>query len=196
METLQQLDIAILRWIHHGWRCGVLDAFFTTITNGRLFIIPLLIAWLVLLWRGGRTGRQLALVLAATLLFTDQVSSHLLKPWIGRVRPCFEVPGVTALIAQSHSASFPSSHAANSFGAATVLSLQCRRWAPVALAIALLAALSRVYLGVHYPSDMLAGAALGCGIGASLWALARRAGWLRRTGPCGGAGVERVRAQC
>jgi undecaprenyl-diphosphatase len=190
MEALEQLDIAVLRWIHLGWRCGLLDALFTTITNGRLFVIPLLILWLGLIWKGGRAGRQLALLLALTLLVTDQLSSHLLKPWIGRVRPCFVVPGVTALIAQSHSASFPSSHAANSFGVAMVLALQFRRWAPLALGIALLSGLSRVYVGVHYPSDMLAGAALGCGAGAIAWALARRAGWLRR------AGVERVETRC
>jgi undecaprenyl-diphosphatase len=163
METLSGIDIAMLRWIHTAWRCDALDVFFVTLTNGRTYVVPLALAWILLLVRGGRRGRELALALAVTLLLTDQLSSHVLKPWVDRTRPCFSVPGVTALIHQVRSASFPSSHAANSFGAATLVALRDRRWAGAAWGIAALVSLSRVYVGVHYPSDVLAGALLGVG---------------------------------
>jgi undecaprenyl-diphosphatase len=174
MESLAGIDIAILRWVHTAWRCGVLDAFFLTITNGRLFIVPLALAWIYLIVRGGPRGRELALTLAVTLLLTDQLSSHLIKPWVDRTRPCFSVPGVTALIHQVRSASFPSSHAANGFGAATVFALRYRRWAGAAFGTAALVGISRVYAGVHYPSDMLAGALLGAGCALLVaWGLGR-----------------------
>ncbi len=163
MGTLASIDIALLRWINTAWRCGVLDAFFTTLTDGRIFVVPLALAWIFLIVRGGRTGRELALALALTLLLTDQITSHVLKPWVDRTRPCFSVAGVTALIHQVHSASFPSAHAANSFGMATTVALRHRRWAGAAWGVAALVSLSRVYVGVHYPSDVLAGALLGIG---------------------------------
>ena len=63
-----------------------------------------------------------------------------------------------------HGHSFPSSHAANTFAAGTFLALRFPRWRPV-LAIPVLVAYSRVYVGVHYPSDVFGGAALGAGVG-------------------------------
>jgi undecaprenyl-diphosphatase len=184
METLAGIDIALLRWIHTGWRCGALDAFFITLTNGRIFLVPLALAWIYLLARGGRRGRELAVAFAVTLLLTDQISSHVIKPWVGRTRPCFSVPGVTALVHQIRSASFPSSHAANSFGAATLIALHDRRWAGAAWGIAALVGISRVYVGVHYPSDVLAGALLGvlCALLVA-WGIASAGGRLRATRP-------------
>ena len=173
-EFLQSLDRALLLHVHQGWRSGIGDAFFAWITNSDHFLIPLALIWLLLIWRGGREGRILALLLAIGLLVTDQVSSHVIKPLVGRERPCFVVPGVEAIISQVRSRSFPSSHAANVFGAATLFWLaRGKRWA-LAFVPAALVALSRVYLGVHYPSDILAGALLGLGAGWLIWFCARR----------------------
>lgn len=176
LELLQKADEAILLWVHQGWRTPWGDRFFPWITESDHFVIPLAIAWLALLVFGGRHGRVLGLVLALTLLATDQISSQLIKPWVGRTRPCFAVEGVTALLPQVRSASFPSSHATNIFGAATVFILGGRPrwvWAP-ALLVASLVALSRVYVGVHYPFDVLAGAALGTLLGAAVFTIVTR----------------------
>ncbi len=178
LDSLQRIDEAILLWIHQGWSTPWADRFFVWITDADHFVIPLGIVWLALLIFGGRQGRILALMLAITLLLTDQISSHLIKPWVGRVRPCFAVEGVNAFFPQARSASFPSSHATNIFGAAVVFALSERpRWIWVpAYVVALLVSLSRVYVGVHYPLDVMAGALLGLGLGTVVFLVTTR--WL------------------
>ncbi|MBM3318975.1 MAG: phosphatase PAP2 family protein, partial [Candidatus Eisenbacteria bacterium] len=160
MEALVRLDGEIIVWVQSALRGPWLDAFFTTLTNGRLFVGPLLALALLILWRGGAAGRWWVLAMAVAILLTDQLSSAVVKPLVGRTRPCFAVAEVEALVRQARSASFPSSHAANSFGVATLLWLGFPRWRWAALALASLVSFSRIYVGVHYPSDVLAGAAL------------------------------------
>ncbi len=178
-ELLQRLDEMLLLWIHQGWRSGPGDLFFTWITESRHFIIPLAITWLLMVIRGGRTGRVTALLIAVCLLLTDQLSSHLIKPWVARERPCFAVDGVNALIDQVRSNSFPSSHASNVFGAAALFWLvRGRRWLWGFL-VAALVGLSRIYVGVHYPSDVLAGALLGMLCAGLVWWVGRETGILK-----------------
>jgi len=174
IEQLQGWDEALMLWIHQGWRSPWGDTLFVWLTTARHFLVPLGLLWFLLLWRGGRRGRVLALVLVLTLLATDQVSSHLLKPWVDRVRPCFAMEAVQALKPQAHSPSFPSGHAANIFGAATAaVALLGWRWAWL-YGIASAVGISRIYVGVHYPSDVLGGALLGVVIG---WMWVRTARW-------------------
>lgn len=192
LEFLQKLDETVLRGIHQGWRCSAADSVLCWITESSHFILPLALAWILLLVLGGRTGRVLALLLAVCLLVTDQVSSHLIKPWVGRDRPCFGVvEGVTALVDQVRSRSFPSSHASNVFGAATLLSLARGRWWLWSFLLAALVGVSRIYVGVHYPSDVLAGAVLGIFIGWVIWRVARWSGLLESGAPDGNASGSR-----
>ncbi|MCK4305338.1 MAG: phosphatase PAP2 family protein [Candidatus Eisenbacteria sp.] len=166
IELLHSIDRAILLWIHQGWRSGPTDLLFPWITELRHFIVPLAVGWLLLMIFGGRRGRITGLLLVASLILTDQIAGQWIKPWVERVRPCFAVEGVTALIHQVHSASFPSNHAANVFGASTVLRLRGGpRWL-WAFVPATLIGLSRVYVGVHYPSDVVGGMVLGMACGA------------------------------
>ena len=107
----------------------------------------------------------LAAILVATLLGDD-----LLKPLVGRLRPPRDHLGLTAIVTLPLGPSFPSGHATQSFAVATCLGLLAPRLRTGALALATLIALSRVYLGVHFPSDVLAGALLGALVG---WGVAR-----------------------
>lgn len=125
-------------------------------------------AWLLLVWKGGRKGRIVALLLIPLIYACDQLSSSVLKKIVERPRPCHEIDGIPVLenvrlLVQCGSGfSFPSSHATNNFGIALFLSYHYRKWTWAFLLYASLVGFSRVSVGVHYPSDILGGAVVGC----------------------------------
>jgi undecaprenyl-diphosphatase len=123
-----------------------------------LLFLPFL-AWLFLKDRK-KTGMILILALA-TLLIADW-SSNTLKHFFERTRPCSDLNGVRLLIGCGKSFSMPSNHAANAFAfAAPLYFLLKNKIRYLFLGIALLVSFSRVYVGVHYPSDVLVGAVIG-----------------------------------
>jgi membrane-associated phospholipid phosphatase len=95
--------------------------------------------------------------------------STLLKGVFDRPRPSVVDPAVHPLVAVPHNGSMPSTHAAGAFAAALAVGLVHPRLRWPLLALAALIALSRVWLGVHYPTDVIAGAALGAAIALVLW---------------------------
>ncbi|MCL2625992.1 MAG: phosphatase PAP2 family protein [Cystobacterineae bacterium] len=109
--------------------------------------------------------------MALALATTDALGSQLLKPWFARIRPCFVLPEETVrqLVPIANSGAMPSLHAANAFAVALALLCFFPRAAPWALPLAALIALSRLGVGVHWPSDILAGALYGAFMGI-LWA--------------------------
>ena len=160
---MQTVEFAILDWIQAHLRCELLDAFFpafTTLANhGEIWI---LLALCLMLWK---STRKTGLCVAAGLL-TDLVVCNLtLKPLIGRIRP-FAVNAVVELLVEApHDASFPSGHTAVSFAAVAALKTAgSPLWKPTAVVAALMA-FSRLYLYVHWPTDILGGIAVGwlCG---------------------------------
>ena len=167
METM---ELAVLDWIQVHLRCGFLDAVLPWISgtadHGEVWI--LLAAVLLLLRRQRRYGAAVACGLVLDLVACNLV----LKPLIGRVRPFAVNPDVVLLIAPPGDASFPSGHTAASFAAVFALKTAgSPLWKP-ALALAVVIALSRLYLYVHWPSDVLGGALLGAAVG---WAGAKLA---------------------
>jgi undecaprenyl-diphosphatase len=115
------------------------------------------------LWR-----RRLPLAFGAAAISVLSASLVVgrLKDLFERARPPEADPGLGSLVAIPTNASFPSGHAATAFAAATAIAILSPRMRPYALGIAAAVALSRVYLRVHFPLDVLAGAALGAGLGA------------------------------
>ncbi|GIV19382.1 MAG: phosphatase PAP2 family protein [Armatimonadota bacterium] len=161
LEALSQIDISLFYAANHAHH-PLLDAVMLFVTDIQRTGILLLIVWVGLLWKGGTKGRTVALLLLPLILLTDQLSSHVLKELFGRVRPCEALQGVRAIDGCRHSLSFPSSHAVNTFAAATLFSLFYRRWVPwVAYGLAAIVSYSRIYLGLHYPSDVFGGAVIG-----------------------------------
>ena len=116
--------------------------------------------------------------LAAVLMLlavgaADLVSVRVIKPAVERDRPCHSLASVRAPLGCGSGKSFPSAHASDTAAAATVVAWAAPAVTPVALVIVALVGISRVYLGVHYPSDVVAGWVLGAAIGAALIAIAR-----------------------
>lgn len=167
LDILSQIDISLFfaaNRAHHP----LLDHVMLFVTDIKRTGVLLLLVWIGLLWKGGTRGRTVALLLLPLIVITDQLSSHVLKDLFDRVRPCEVLDGVRAIDGCRHSPSFPSSHAVNNFAAATLFTLFYRRWVPwVAYGLAALVSYSRVYLGLHYPSDVLGGAIIGalCALG-------------------------------
>ena len=167
---MQGMELAILDWIQAHLRCGFLDAVLPLITrtadHGELWIILALVPLAI------RNQRKYGAAVACGLVL-DLVSCNLLlKPLVGRIRPFAVNTAVELLVKAPLDASFPSGHTAASFAAVFALKAAgSPLWKP-ALAVAVVIAFSRLYLYVHWPSDVLAGVLLGAAVG---WAGAKLA---------------------
>jgi undecaprenyl-diphosphatase len=144
-------------------------------TELRNFTYVLIALGIWILWRERKAGLIFLVFIGLTLTITDQFSSHILKEMIGRVRPCHVLENVHMLTDCNTSYSFPSSHAVNIFAAAFFLAQPLRRSAPAFYALAAVVAYSRIYIGIHYPLDVLGGAALGLLIA---WPMRRLKDWM------------------
>lgn len=156
-------ELVILDWIGAHLRCGALDGIMTAVSrvcdHGEVWI--LLAAVLLMLPRTRKAGLCLACALVVDLLLCNLW----LKPMIGRVRPFVFRPEVALLVPPPGDASFPSGHTASSFTAVVALKgAGSRLWKP-ALALAVLIAFSRLYLYVHWPTDILGGVLAGAAAG-------------------------------
>ena len=157
------LDWGILHWIQNTIACPFLDAVVPKLTMlGNAGIIWILAGVLLLCTKKYR--RQGALVLMG-LLAGLLVGNVALKHLVARSRPCWLDPSVQLLIATPTDYSFPSGHTLSSVIGATILTKTDRRFGYAAIPLAALIAFSRLYLYVHFPSDVLAAAVLGVLIG-------------------------------
>lgn len=156
---MQTLEFAVLDWIRSHLRCDFLDAVLPFVTrlcdHGEIWILLVLV--LLAIRRTRRQGTALACGLILDLLSCNL----LLKPLVGRIRPSALRPELALLVEPPLDASFPSGHTAASFAAVFALKAAgSPLWRP-ALALALMIAFSRLYLYVHWPSDVLGGVLVG-----------------------------------
>ena len=148
------------------------DTFWWLLSSKLLWILPALL-FLFYICKHKHWTQSVAIIVAltATIALCDSISSGLIKPLFARLRPsqCPELQPLLHFVNGSHGGlyGFVSSHAANAFGAATFVSLvvRNRKVTKGMLILASCVGYSRIYLGVHYPGDVLAGAMLGCLIG-------------------------------
>lgn len=162
----ENFDLPILEWIAEHLHCGFLNAVMPVITafgNGGIFWIALALVMLVV-----PKYRKVGLSMAFALLMGLLVCNVTLKPLVGRIRPYdyqLEHFGkeISLLIATPHDFSFPSGHTIASFEGAAALLLHDRKLGIPAAVLAVLIAFSRLYLYVHYPTDVLASVVLGIG---------------------------------
>ncbi len=164
MDILYSIDVTLFRFINETLSNPVGDFLWPLITDYDKLLpvrIVLGLVWIGLLVKGGRTGRTVALLLIPVLVCADTISSKIIKEMVGRIRPCGVLEDVHLLVNCGTGKSFPSSHAVNNFAVATLFSFYYRKWTWAFVAWASLVALSRPAVGVHYPSDILAGSILG-----------------------------------
>jgi undecaprenyl-diphosphatase len=173
LGPLAALDEALLRMVI-DIRGGPLTALMTLLSAWWVKGIVIAAIGALADWRRRPRSVPWSALLATAALLIASAASGLLKDVFDRVRPALAEPGVTALVSLPGDASMPSGHAATAAAAAGVVALlHPRLRAPLAALVAAIA-LSRVYLGVHYPSDVIVGAALGLAIAWLVVALARR----------------------
>lgn len=159
LEAIQVMDESIMLFIQENIRFDFLSAvmvFFTTIGNtGAVWIAVSLVLLCMKKYR--RTGLAVLLTMGLCWCLNDL----LIKSIAARPRPFLTIEGLEVLIKLPQSYSFPSGHACSSFAAAYVLTRECGKKGALAYILAVLIALSRPYVGVHYMSDILAGAFVG-----------------------------------
>ncbi|GER93350.1 hypothetical protein A45J_1089 [hot springs metagenome] len=177
--NISDIDNGLFFLINHGTSNAIFDRVMPFITaKGYLLIIPYLLYVVYRVYQRQRTKdrlKALGLSLSSVLWgFVLSVFAFLLSDWLSnelkhivmRIRPCNSLADVRLLVGCTKSYSMPSNHAANSFAATVVLYYFTRQYVSAVisiypLAIAALVAFSRVYVGVHYPSDVVVGAFLG-----------------------------------
>lgn len=164
-DALYQIDVALFYFFNSTISNPLFDKFFVFITDVKNWYLTYLILLLISFFKGGRIGKIAALMTILLVATSDQISSNLLKNLFERVRPCNVLPDVNILVGCTSSFSFPSSHAVNNFAAAVYFGKIFPRIKWILLTTALIVAVSRPYVGVHYPSDIFGGAVIGAIIG-------------------------------
>ena len=158
LTGINPFDAAVMAWIQENLHNAVTDTVLPLITHlGDAGLFWIASAVVLLFFKKTRKTGALALI---TMLLTYVTGELVLKNLIARPRPCHLFPEVPLLIPPPDSFSFPSGHSASSFTAAVMLTLRHKKAWP-ALILAALIAFSRVFLFVHFPTDIIAGAALG-----------------------------------
>jgi 3-deoxy-D-manno-octulosonic-acid transferase/heptosyltransferase-1 len=158
------LDTAVFYWIKEHLQSQSLDFWITIFTDKNNYPIPIIATVVALLALRKKQGLGFVIVVLLAIFTNDFLAHQILKPLFARTRPC-HVLDVLNGVRCTHSFSLPSILAGNLFTFATVFSLFFRGSGWVVFPLALLGSLTRVYLGVHYPSDILLGALCGIMIG-------------------------------
>ncbi len=165
IEWLTHLDLTVFRFVNGSCANVVTDLLMPQITSDWNLRIGYGIVMLLLLWKGPRERRWQVLGSLLVLAASDLIASSVFKPLIDRPRPCQTLDAVHLLVNCGAGLSMPSSHAANAFAQFAFWSRFTPRVKWYLFVIAFLVAISRVFVGVHYPGDVLIGSLLGGVIG-------------------------------
>lgn len=181
-HPLIHFDFWLFEKINLDWTHPFFDVLFPAITDlhknpvALSLLVPILGYWF---WKKKSYAVKCFLLLALSVGFSDLVSYRLIKKNVRRDRPQFSGVELNLRTHQHTGTSFPSNHAANIFAAATALTCAHPALWPASFLVAGLVGYSRVYVGVHFPLDVLAGAILGASLALIVWFSFRR--WILRS---------------
>jgi undecaprenyl-diphosphatase len=161
LDAVLAWDERMFRLLNGSWLTPTLDVVLPFVTDARHYTLLFVIAAIILVVLGRLDGFRFLILAVVSVMVADAISSYIIKHVIIRPRPCITLEGVRLLVGCTDSPSFPSNHAVNATVLATLVTLYMPRlWFP-AIALAILVGYSRVYVGVHYPLDVLLGGLLG-----------------------------------
>ena len=164
LDKILEIDGQILLWIQENLRMAPLTPVVKAITySGNAGIIAIVTAIILMIIP---KTRRLGFLCGAALIVDLLVINLTIKPAVARIRPYEAVEGLKLIISHQHDPSFPSGHSAAAFTIAAVMLYEVpRRISIPVLLFAFLMGFSRLYVGVHYPTDVLCGAMIGVIIG-------------------------------
>lgn len=170
LEFLANIDRDLFLFINYSLANTVTDLIMPFITSDMILKIVYAVAMFLVIAFGNARLRWMVLVSLVVILLTDQISAGFLKDIFGRMRPChsFDPSQINLLVGCGGGKSMPSAHAANAFGQAVFWGWGHRKVALYLYLYAALIGLSRVFVGVHYPFDVVVGAIIGFTIGLSV----------------------------
>lgn len=165
---LSELEIGILLWIQENFRFSFLNPimqFITTLGDKGFFWI--LACILLVLFK---KTRRIGVIAAVALALNTLIVNVILKTQIMRVRPFVLEEGLSLITRLPKDSSFPSGHTSASFATAVIMFKGLPRYAGIpALVLAFLIGFSRLYVGAHFPTDVLAGAVIGTTVALAVW---------------------------
>ena len=160
-DFLYSIDLMIFYFFNHTISLPILDKFFSIITSVNNWYIAYVILLGISWSKGGQRGKIAVLGVIILIVVSDQTGYRILKEFFARPRPCDVLSDVITPLGCTGTFSFPSNHALNNFAAAFFFYKLFPKLKWVLFITAGLVAISRVYLGLHYPSDIIGGALIG-----------------------------------
>jgi undecaprenyl-diphosphatase len=160
LQTLDAYDKAAFSFVQTSLRNSLFDFLMPLVSEKRNWLVPLMGIFFYFFVKDKKEGGLFLLLSLFLILLVDAIAT-VLKGEFLRLRPQQTLSEIGMLMQRPASSSFPSNHAANSFALATLLAFYHPKMIWVFLAAAALVAFSRIYLGQHYPLDVLGGALLG-----------------------------------
>ena len=162
IDKIVEIDKQMMVFLNKTISNPIFDFIMPIITDQNFLVFSALILIGYLAYYGGKRGRITIVVLLIAAGFSDAICFQIIKPWVGRIRPSHEFyEYINLLVSKGGKYSFPSNHAANSFVFATVLSYFYDKNRISLYILASTIAFSRVYVGVHYPLDIIFGSVIG-----------------------------------
>ena len=161
MNFIESIDLTLFSFINYSLSNPVFDVFFPFITEQNVWGIPIALIALAGIIFGDKKTKFIMLGGILAVGLGDYISSGVMKPFFGQYRPCKELSDLVLRINCGGRLSFPSGHATGTMIMALWFGHHYKKMLPYFLTFALLISFSRVYVGVHWTSDVLGGMILG-----------------------------------